>query len=150
MGIGLTLEEYVDLQVRARVGADRAFHVAAAMERKEMFPMNTMVASSHLRQKGHACRPQMLDMLVEDGVIKLAKPDAWTQADVDAAAEHFEDGNILTPYAAMCETLGCRYADSERRMVSGSDFQRKRLRRPTRFCRKKVDPSAPGSSSPRT
>ena len=40
-----------------------------------------------------------------------AEPDVWSQADVDAAAEHFEDCQIFTPYAAMCEALGCRYAD---------------------------------------
>jgi hypothetical protein len=39
------------------------------------------------------------------------QPDAWTQADVDAAADHPEDAGILTRYAAMCLALGCRYAD---------------------------------------
>lgn len=114
MGIGLTFEEYVDLRLRPLAGADPVFSEAAEMERKEMFPMNTMGASGHIRQRGYDCRPQMLDLLVRDGVVKLAKLDVWTQADVDAAAEHFEDCNILTPYAAMCETLGCRYADFER------------------------------------
>ena len=114
MGIGLTFEEYVDLRLRPLAGADPVFSDAAEREREPMFPMNATGASGHLRSRGYDCRPQMLDLLVRDGVIKLAKPDAWTQADVDAAAEHFEDCNILTPYAAMCETLGCRYADFER------------------------------------
>jgi hypothetical protein len=111
MGIGLTFEEFVDLRLRASAGADPVFNEAAKMERERMFPMNATVASSHLRARGYDSRPQMLDLLVENGVVNLAKPDVWTQADVDAAAAHFEECSILTPYAAMCETLGCRYAD---------------------------------------
>ncbi len=66
--IGLTVDEYVDLKIKPRAGADRAFHEAAEIERQDMFPMNI------------------------------------------AAAEHFEDCGILAPYAAMCQTLGCRYS----------------------------------------
>lgn len=111
MRTGLTFEEYVELRLNPPAGADQAFHEAAETQRGQMFPMNTAGASTHLRSRGYDCRPQMLDMLVENGVVNLAKPDVWTQANVDAAAEHFEDCDILTPYAAMCETLGCRYAD---------------------------------------
>jgi hypothetical protein len=46
--IGLTLDEYVDLKVRPRKGADPAFHEAAAMEVAQMFPM-TLTA----RPPGH-------------------------------------------------------------------------------------------------
>jgi hypothetical protein len=53
----------------------------------------------------------MLEMLIENGVVTPAGPDAWSQADVDAAAEHFEDCQIFVPYAMMCVALGCRYAD---------------------------------------
>ncbi len=88
MGIGLTFEEYVDLRLRPLAGADPVFSDAAERERERMFPMNATGASGHLRSRGYDCRPQMLDLLVEDGVVKPAKPDAWTQADVDAAAEH--------------------------------------------------------------
>jgi len=97
MGTGLTFDEYVVLRLRAPVGADRAFHQAAEMERDRMFPMNTVAAASHLRSRGCDCRPQMLDLLVENGVVALSKPDGWTQTDVDAAAEHFEQCEILTP-----------------------------------------------------
>lgn len=108
--IGLTFDEYVDLKIKPHAGADRAFHEAAKMERREMFPMALTVASSHLRSRGYDCRPEMLELLVKNGVVTPAMPDAWAQADVDAAAEHFEECGILTPYAAMCQTLGCRYA----------------------------------------
>ena len=123
MGIGLTFDEYVDLRLRVPAGADHAFHEAAQMEREQMFPMNTAGASSHLRSRGYDCRPQMLDLLIENGVAKLSKPDVWTQADVEAAAEHLEDCDILTPYAAMCETLGCRYADFLRPLKEASKHE---------------------------
>ena len=111
MGTGLTFDEYVELRLRPAAGADPTFYRAAEMQRERMFPMNTVGASSHLRSRGYDCRPQMLDLLVEKGVVKLSQPDAWTQADVDAAAEYFEECEIFVPYAAMCQTLGCRYAD---------------------------------------
>lgn len=109
--IGLTIEEFVELKLKPPAGADRAFHKAAAMERDQMFPMNLAAASNHLRSRGYDCRPAMLELLVKDGVVTPAAPDGWTQADVDAAAEHFEQCQIFTPYAAMCVALGCRYAD---------------------------------------
>jgi len=111
MGIGLTFDEYVDVKLKPPAGADRAFQQAAEQEREEMFPMNTAAASGHLRSRGYDCRPAMLDLLVKNGVVTLAEPDVWTQADVDAAAEHFEECEIFVPYAAMCQTLGCRYVD---------------------------------------
>jgi hypothetical protein len=49
----------------------------------------------------------MLDVLVKNGVVKLAEPDSWTQADVDAAADYFEDCSFFVPYAMMCVALGC-------------------------------------------
>ena len=80
--IGLTFEEYTELKVRPRVGADAAFQHAAEMELERMFPMTLMVASSHLRSRGYDCRPQMLEVLVRDQVVKPAGPDAWSQVDV--------------------------------------------------------------------
>jgi hypothetical protein len=98
--IGLTFDEYVELKLRPHEAADRAFHEAAEMEREQMFPMTLPAASSHLRSRGYDCRPAMLELLVKDGVVTPAGPDAWMQADVDAAAEHFEQCQIFTPYAA--------------------------------------------------
>jgi hypothetical protein len=109
--IGLTLDEHFDLRVTTRTGAHQAFHEAAKEERDRMFPMATVTASHHLRSRGYDCRPAMLESLVEQGVVTPSQPDAWTQAEVDAAAEHFEECQIYVPYAAMCQTLGCRYAD---------------------------------------
>jgi len=109
--IGLTFDEYVDLKIKPWSGADRAFHEAAEMEREQMFPMPLVAASDLLRSRGYDCRPEMLELLVKNGVVTPAGPDAWSQVDVDRAATHFEECGILTPYAAMCQTLGCRYAD---------------------------------------
>jgi len=118
MGVGLTFEEYVDLRLRPLAGADPVFSEAAERERERMFPMNTAAAWGYLRSRGYDCRPQMLDLLVENGVVKLANPNAWTQADVDAAPEHFEDCSILTPHSPQgtletCPT-GCVPAFSRR------------------------------------
>ncbi|MFQ5731500.1 MAG: hypothetical protein ACE5KM_06060 [Planctomycetaceae bacterium] len=111
MGIGLTFEEYVEVKLKPPGRADAAFQQAAEMDRDEMFPMRTEAASHHIRSRGYDCRPPMLDVLVKNGVVTLAEPDVWMQADVDAAAEHFEECEIFVPYAAMCQTLGCRYVD---------------------------------------
>lgn len=108
--IGLTFEEYVEFKLKPRAGADAAFHRAAETMVEQMFPMPLTVASSHLRSRGYDCRPEMLEVLVRNKVVTPASPDAWSRADVDAAAEHFEDCGIYTPYAAMCAALGCRYA----------------------------------------
>jgi len=48
---------------------------------------------------------------------------------VDAAAEHFEDCGIFTPYAAMCQALGCRYADFERALREAAERESKRYGR---------------------
>ncbi len=111
MPTGLTFDEYVDLKLRPPAGADRCFHEAVEGSLGIMFPMPTVVASTHLRSRGYDCRPAMLDLLVENGVVTLAAPDAWTRADVDVAAEHFEDCQLFVPYAMMCVALGCNYAD---------------------------------------
>ena len=111
MRIGLTFDEYADVRLRPPAGADRAFQRAAEQERDEMFPMTTVSASTHLRSRGYDCKPAMLELLLKNGVVTLAKPDVWTRADVDAAAEHFEQCEIFVPYAAMCQALGCSYAE---------------------------------------
>jgi len=127
--IGLTVDEYVDLKIKPRASADRAFHEAAEIEREQMFPMTLAAAASHLRSRGYDCRPAMLELLVKDGVVTPAEADAWAQADVDAAAEHFEDCGILTPYAAMCQVLGCRYADFLRPLREAAERESLKYRR---------------------
>ena len=107
--IGLTFAEYVMLTLRPRVGSDPAFWQPAELE-AEMFPMPLVVASNHLRSRGYDCRPEMLELLVRNKVVTPAGADAWTLANVEAAAEHFEDCELYTPYAAMCQTMGCSYA----------------------------------------
>ncbi len=128
--IGLTFDEYFDLRLKPRAGADRAFHAAADMEREEMFPMATVAASHNLRSRGYDCRPKMLDALVEQGVVKPSQPDAWTQAEVDAAAEHFEECQIFVPHAVMCLALGCRYADFLRPLREAAERESAKYGRP--------------------
>lgn len=121
MQIGLTFDEYVELKLKPPARADRAFHEAAAQEAAQMFPMSTTVAANHLRSRGYDCRPPMLDLLAENGVVTLSQLDVWTQADVDAAAEHFEQAGIYVPYAMMCHALGCTYADFLRPLREASE-----------------------------
>lgn len=116
--IGLTLDEYIDLRLTPPGCSDRARRTAEYM--RGQFPMTTGVASGHLRSRGYDCRPVMLDALVEQGVVS-PKPDAWTQADVDAAADHFEGCEFFVPYAAMCATLGCSYADFHRALREAAE-----------------------------
>ena len=111
MGTGLTFAEYVELKLKPHSNADQAFHEAADAEQEDMFPMSLATAAHHLRSRGYDCKPTMLELLTENGVVTPNDPDVWTQKDVDTAADHFEDCQIFVPYAAMCETLGCRYAD---------------------------------------
>lgn len=121
MRIGLTFDEYLDVKLRPPSGADRVFRQAADQERDGMFPMTTAAASGHLRSRGYDCKPAMLELLVKNGVVQLAQPGMWTQADVDAAAEHFEDCEIFVPYAAMCQALGCSYAEFLRPLREASE-----------------------------
>ena len=108
--VGLTLDQYVDLKLKPFAGADPVFTEAAELERAEMFPMSLSQASNHLRSRGYDCRPPMLESLIRNKVVAPASPDAWTQADVDAAAEHFEDAQIYTPYVTACMAFGFTYA----------------------------------------
>jgi hypothetical protein len=124
MRIGLTFDEYVELKWEAALegigflkcepGKAPVFEPVPEDDEPaeaQLFPMTIIQAANHLRTRGYDCRPAMLDLLVKNGVVTPSKPDAWTKVDVDAAADHFEEARILTPYAAMCQTLGCSYAD---------------------------------------
>ncbi len=87
------------------------FEEALELRTAPSLPLTLATASNHLWSRGYDCRPEMLELLIQNGVVKPAGENAWSRADVDAAAEHFEDCDLLTPYAEMCRTLGCRYAD---------------------------------------
>ena len=121
MRIGLTFDEYIDLKLRPHSRADRAFHQAVDEAPEKIFPMATVTAANHLRSRGYDVRPPMLDMLVKNGVVTLAQPDVWSPADVDVAADYFEEAQMLVPYAAMCNTLGCCYADFLRPLREASE-----------------------------
>ncbi len=116
--------------MKPRAGADPAFHEAAQEERDRMFPMATVSASHHLRSRGYDCRPAILDALIRQGVVTPSQPDAWTQADVDAAADHLEEAGVFTPYAAMCMALGCRYADFLRPLREAAERETAKYGRP--------------------
>ncbi len=107
MPTGLTFDEYVDLKLRPPAGADRCFHEAVEGSLGIMFPMPTVVASTHLRSRGYDCRPAMLDLLVENGVVTLAEPDAWTRDD----AEDIEQDLHRSRHVGPC---GPRVGTSER------------------------------------
>ena len=86
MGTGLTFAEYVELKLKPHSNADQAFHEAADAEQEDMFPMSLATAAHHLRSRGYDCKPTMLELLTENGVVTPNDPDVWTQKDVDTAA----------------------------------------------------------------
>ena len=69
MGTGLTFAEYVELKLQPHSNADQAFHEAAEAERDEMFPMSLATAANHLRSRGYDCKPAMLELLIQNGVV---------------------------------------------------------------------------------
>jgi hypothetical protein len=121
MGTGMDFEEFCELKLTPRAGADQAFFEAAEQEREAMFPMPPLAVVNHLRSRGYDCRAESLELLVENGVVRPASLAGWSQAEVDAAADYFEDCGIFTPYASMCETLGCRYADFVRALREAAE-----------------------------
>lgn len=102
MGTGLTFDEYIELTAMPLAGADPVFVQGVEEEREQMFPMKLVDAANHLRSRGYACQPASLEVLLRNGIVTPVDPNVWSQADIDLAAEHFED----TPYAAMCVALG--------------------------------------------
>lgn len=110
MRIGLSLQEFIELRLAPLAGADPAFVRAAELERESLFPMTTAQAADHLRSRGYECRAPGLEAMAEGGVVRLSQPDTWMPDDVEAAAQYLEGAELFTPYAVMCQTLGCRYA----------------------------------------
>jgi hypothetical protein len=39
----------------------------------------------------------MLELLVENGVVRPSEPDAWQRANGEALGDYFEDAEIYTP-----------------------------------------------------
>jgi hypothetical protein len=72
MRIGLSFDEFVVLLLAPLAGADPAFVQAAEMERKSLFPMTVNQAAEHLGSRGYDCKPQMLELLEENGVVGLS------------------------------------------------------------------------------
>lgn len=132
MGTGLTFDEYIELTIMPLRGGDRVFVQAAEEVRERMFPMTLVVAANHLRSRGYDCRAESLELLIRNGVVTPADPDAWSQADVDEAARHFEDCGLFTPYALMCVALGCRYADFKRALREAAERESRKYGREVR------------------
>ncbi|MCL2645597.1 MAG: hypothetical protein FWD61_01165 [Phycisphaerales bacterium] len=129
MKFGLSFEEYVDFKIKPHRNADPVFRQAASLEIGAMFPMALTVVSNHLRSRGYDCRPQMLEVLIEGGTVTPASRDAWSKMDVEAAANYFEECGMFTPYAAMCEAMGCSYADFLRPLQEAADRESARYGR---------------------
>jgi len=132
MGTGLTFEEYIELTALPLAGADPVFVQVVEEERERMFPMKLVVAANHLRSRGYDCRPASLELLIRNGIVTPADCDAWSRADVDEAAQHFEDCELFTPYAAMCVALGCRYADFKRPLREAAERESRKYGRRVR------------------
>ncbi len=66
---GLSFDEFVNLKIKPRAGADPVFQEAAEMELEQMFPMNIAQASNHLRSRGYDCRPETLKLLTLNATV---------------------------------------------------------------------------------
>jgi hypothetical protein len=64
MSAGMDFEEFCELKLTPRAGADQAFFEAAEQEREAMFPMPPLAVVNHLRSRGYDCRAESLDLLV--------------------------------------------------------------------------------------
>jgi hypothetical protein len=107
---------------------------AAGTARASLFPMNTVQAADHLRSRGYDCRPEGLEVLVQYGTVRLSQPDTWQQADMETAAEYLEHAEIFTPYAAMCQTLGCRFATYLRALREAAERESQKYGRRVPAC----------------
>jgi hypothetical protein len=94
MAIGMTWDEFNELRAN-----------------DELFPMTRKRASEHLRTRGYDCRPESLDLLTQNGVVTPLSRESWNPNDINLVAAYFEEHELFTPYAAMCQTLSCSYAD---------------------------------------
>lgn len=121
MAVGMTFEEYVELKLMPSPRADRVFRLTAEKRRDSMFPLDLALAAAHLRSRGYDCRPQTLELLVEQGVIEMDDANRWERKHVDAAAEYFEQCELFTPYAEMCRVLGCTYGDFHRALREAAE-----------------------------
>lgn len=110
MAMGLTFDEYVELKLMPPKHADRAFFTATEYMRDEAFPMSLSQAAWHVRTRGYDCRPESLELLVEQQVVAPVDVNSWTRAEVDAVCDYFEQHELYVPYVEACRVLGCSYA----------------------------------------
>jgi hypothetical protein len=65
-------------------------------------PLALSETAEHLRSQSYDCKPQMLELLVESGIVRVSPPNAWTRMEVDAAADCLQDAEILTRPTPRC------------------------------------------------
>ncbi len=115
MAIGLTFDECVELKLMPPKQADRASLTAAAHMRDEAFPMSLPQAAWHVRTRGYDCRPQSLELLVEQQVIVPGDVDRWTRVEVDASATTLKSTASIYPSPTRVAFLdAATYLSSER------------------------------------
>lgn len=88
MSTGMDFEEFCELKLTPRAGADQVFFEAAEQEREAMFPMPPLAVVNHLRSRGYDCRAESLELLVENDVVRPVSLAGWSQVEVDAAEVH--------------------------------------------------------------
>jgi len=101
--------------------AGLTFDEAVELKGQPSFPMTMEAASDYLRSRGYDCVPLMLETLSKNKTMKPANLDSWSQANLEAAAEFFENANIFMQYALMCHVVGGRYVDFLRALRDAAD-----------------------------
>ena len=110
------------------------FDEAVELNHETSLPMAVETVVDHLWARGYDCSPQKLEMMVKNKVVKPADLDFWSRVDIEAAAKYFERCGFFTPYAEMCQTLGCRYADFVRALRAAAERESEKYGRDVPAC----------------
>jgi hypothetical protein len=94
MRIGLTLEEFVELERKPIARGEQLLTIEEAAE--------------HIRQRGYCCRPQSLKLLMKGRPLE-ASNRICSRDLIESCCDYFETHEFFTPYVEMCRVLGCNY-----------------------------------------
>ncbi len=94
MRIGLTFQEFVELERKPIARGDQSLTIEEAAE--------------HMRQRGYCCRPESLKLLMKGRPLG-ASNRIWSRDLIESCCDYFEAHEFFTPYVEMCRVLGCNY-----------------------------------------
>lgn len=110
MRIGRTFDKYVDLKWKAGLeGVASCSGTPASRPSPNCFPCPAPRLQRTCVPGVATSGPSMLDLLVEEGVVKLTKRDTWTAQDIERATEHLRIASCSSPTPRCARTeFSCR------------------------------------------